>query len=232
MRVRAIRSKTPCYSLLVARAPLKASAGVVVTLAFAAILSGAVTLPVTVLPTGFGLPDLPAPTYPPNVTVEAPPQLPLAAYGAAGQVWLAPRSWTGDGSVGVDGNIFVQPYPIGKDGTTGPHITYAAIPACVGCMLSRAAAYVPDALRQWNEQFNSEGKNQVAVPDGLTVTKVTPRLVTYALPHENDWLVRGAAFYDTDGDAFYEEIRLTLPAADERLAEFLLKYFGDHTGLQ
>jgi hypothetical protein len=70
------------------------------------------------------------------------------------------------------------------------------------------------------------------IPDGLTVTKVTPRLVTYALPHENDWLVRGAAFYDTDGDAFYEEIRLTLPAADERLAEFLLKYFGDHTGLQ
>jgi hypothetical protein len=44
----------------------------------------------------------------------------------------------------------------------------------LGCMLSRAAGYFPGALKQWNEQYNSEGRNQVGVPNGLTVTKGPP----------------------------------------------------------
>ena len=192
----------------------------------------AVTLPVIVLPTTFGLPREEQPKYPSTISVEAPPQLQLSAYGSAGQLWLAPRSWTGDGGVGVDGNIFVHLYPVGKEVVSGPRITYTAIPACVGCMLSVAAPYFPDALKQWNEDYNRDGKNPVAVPRDLAVTRVTSHLVRYALPDGNDLLVRGAAFYDTDGDRFYEEVRLTLPAADELLAEFLLKYFADHTGLR
>jgi hypothetical protein len=191
-----------------------------------------VMLPVTVLPTGFGLPDESAPAYPATINVEAAPGLQLAAYGAARQVWLAPRSWTGAGAVGADGNISFHLYPIGSDGSSGPNITYASISACVGCMLSRAALYFPEALTQWNEEYNADGKNPVAVRGDLAVTKVTPQLVTYKLPNEDNLLVRGAAFYDTRGDAFYAEARLTLPAADDRLAEFLLKYFSDHTGLR
>src|ERR1700680_3922779 len=66
------------------------------------------TLPITVLPTAFGLPDESAPTYPANLSVEVPSHLQIAAYGAAGHVWLAPLAWTGQGSVGVDGGISVQ----------------------------------------------------------------------------------------------------------------------------
>jgi hypothetical protein len=200
--------------------------------AASATLFGAATvaLPVAVLPTGFGLPDEPAPTYPANISVEAPSELQLSAYGAAGQVWLAPGSWTGDGAVGADGNMVVQLYPVGTDGTSGPHITYTVISSCVGCMLSSAAPYFPDALKQWNEEYNSDGKNPVAVPIGLTVTNVTSGLVTYALPSESGLLARGAAAYNHGKAEGYEEVRVTLPPADERLAEFLLKYFIDHAG--
>lgn len=206
--------------------------GALVVLAAAVMVSAAaaVRLPVTILPTSFGLTDAAAPTYPASINVEAPPQLQLSAYGAAGQVWLAPRSWTGHASVGVDGNSVVVLYPVGQDGTSGPRITYAAIPACVGCILSSAAPYFPEALKRWNEDYNSDGKNPVAVPRDLKVTHMAPHLVTYTSPNESGLLVHGAAFYDANGGAGYEEIRLTLPPADERLGGFLLKYFSDHAG--
>lgn len=218
--------------------PLKSPALACALLTSGLPLSGAVlqtparvTLPVTVLPTDFGLPDEPAPSYPANVTVDVPPTIRVAAYGAAQHVWLAPPSWTGRGSVGVNGNVSVQLYPLGSR-TPAPRITYTVIPACRVCMLSSAAPYFPDALKQFNEQYNADGKNPVAVPPGLTITRLTPNLVTYALPNENDLLVRGAAFYDAKNDGFYEEVRVTLPVTNERVADFLLTYFGDHVGLR
>ncbi|HEV3217203.1 MAG TPA: DUF4850 domain-containing protein [Vicinamibacterales bacterium] len=214
-----------------ARASVKMGVGALIFAAAVMVLDAAtVTLPVTVLPTGFGLPDEPAPTYPATINVEAPPELQLSAYGAAGQVWLAPRSWTGAGAVGADGNMVVQLYPAGNDGTSGPHITYTVISACVGCMLSSAAPYFPDALKEWNDEYNRDGKNSVAVPRGLTVTTVTSGVVTYALANGGDLPVRGAAAYDHGKVEGYEEIRVTLPPEDGRLAEFLLKYFVDHVG--
>jgi hypothetical protein len=191
------------------------------------------TLKVTVLPTSFGLPDVTAPTYPATVNVEVPSQLQIAAYGAAGRVWLAPSSWTGAGSVGVDGNVFVNLTPTGGNSASGPRIAYMAMPACTSCILSRAAVYFPDALEQWNTNFNSDRKNPIARPaDGLLLSRLGPHLVQYGLPSENGLPVRGAAFYDPSGDRFYEEVRLVLPETDERLVEFLVKYFADHIGLQ
>jgi hypothetical protein len=190
------------------------------------------TLPITVLPTEFGLPDESAPAYPANLSVEVPPQLQIAAYGTAGHVWLAPPSWTGQSSVGADGGVSVQLHPIASDGGSGSVITYRAVPGCRVCMLSSAAPYFPDALKQFNEEYNRSDKNPVPVPRDRAITRVTPHLVTYALPSGNGLLVRGAVFYDATGDGFYEEVALTLPIADERLAEFLLKYFGDRVGLR
>jgi hypothetical protein len=190
------------------------------------------TLPITVLPTEFGLPDESARTYSASLSLEVPPQLEIAAYGAAGHVWLAPPSWTGQGSVGADGGMSVQLHPTASDGVSGSRITYRAVPGCRVCMLGSAAPYFPDALKQFNEEYNRGDKNPVAAPGDLAITRVTSHLVTSALPSRNGLLVRGAAFYDSTGDGFYEEVTLTLPIADERLAEFLLKYFGDGVGLR
>jgi hypothetical protein len=193
----------------------------------------AVTLPVIVLPTTFGLPGEEEPKYPSTVSVEAPPQLQLAAYGAAGHVWLAPRSWTGHGGVGVDGNIFVQLYPVGGNGVAGQRVTYTVMAACERCMFSSAAPYFPEALKQWNEEFNRDGRNPVAFPIEMVSSQIRPHLVHYNLPEENGLPVHGAAFYDPSGDGgdpFYEEVRMVLPETDKRLTEFLLKYFDDHTG--
>jgi hypothetical protein len=193
----------------------------------------AVTLPVTIVPTTFGLPDEEAPTYPASISVEASPRVQVAAYGGAGQVWLAPRSWTGHASEGVDGSTTVELYPVGEDGTSGPQISYTVIPACVGCMEGAAAPYFPEALKQWNEDYNKDGTNPARIPRNLKITRISPCLVTYALPNEHGLLVRGGAFYgpsDPTGDARYEGVSLMLPPADERLAEFLLRYFTDHAG--
>lgn len=190
-----------------------------------------VTLPVIILPTTFGLPGEEEPKYPSTVSVEAPSELQLAAYGTAGRVWLAPRSWTGHGGVGVGGNIFVQLYPVGGNGVAGQRVTYTVMTACEVCMLSSAAPYFPEALKRWNEERNRDGRNPVAFPAiEILSSRIGPHLVHYGLPEENGLPVHGAAFYDPSGDAFYEEVRLVLPQTDERLAEFLLKYFDEHTG--
>lgn len=192
----------------------------------------AVTLPVAVLPTSFGLPDVPAPTYPANLSVDVPPQVQVAAYGAAGHVWLAPPSWTGDAAVGADGSVLVRLFPVGRDGTSGPRVIYSAEVGCAGCKVADAAPYFPEAMKAWNSDDNFDGKNPIPIPKGLVVHRVSKTFVTYALPNENNLHIRGAAFYDSNGDGFYEEVRLVLPATDERLAEFLLKYFGDHISLR
>lgn len=189
-----------------------------------------VTLPVTVVPTTFGLPGEETPTYPASFSVEVPESVHVAAYGGAGQVWLAPRSWTGKAAEGADGSGQVKLYPSNEHGAFGPQITYTVIPACLGCMLSEAAPYFPKALAQWNEDYNQNGQNPILIPHKLKITHISPRVVIYSLPSEHGFLVRGAAFYDPNGDSGYEEVKLVLPSSDERLAKFLLKYFTDHAG--
>ena len=202
----------------------------------------AIAVPVSVLPTSFAVPDMPAPTYPTTITVAVPPNVQVAAYGAAGRVWLGPQSWTGRGGVGVSGGSSVILYPTAQplvevpwvtdDRLAVPHVSYAVMaPSCQRCILNDAAVYFPEALTEWNKTYNSDGKSPVVVPNDLVAKAVTPRLVTYALPSENGLLVRGAAFYDPDGDGFYAEMRAVLPPADQGLAEVLVKYWGDHVGL-
>jgi hypothetical protein len=188
----------------------------------------AVNLPVRALPTDFGLPDETAPAYVAKVQIEVAPVVRIGAYGAAGHIWLAPQSWTGRASVGVDGNTVVRIYPAGRIGTRGARIIYTSIPACVACILSEAAPYFPDAQQQWDERFNRDGKNPIHAPRGLTLTRTSPHLVRYRLPDEGGLIVRGVAFYN--GTEEFEGIHVVLPAAEEQLSEFLLMYFSDRAG--
>lgn len=183
-------------------------------------------LPVMVLATRFGVPDAPPPIYPFEIHVATAAHFPIAAYGAAGDEWLAPIGWTGQGVVGVDGGINVELHPVGDQTASGARISYTVIPACLGCILSNAARFFPEAFRQWTEEYDRDGKNPISVPAGLKTATAGPHLVAFELPREGGLIVRGEAFYDAAVEPRYEEIHMSLPEADKELADFLLNYFG------
>ena len=186
-----------------------------------------ITLSVTVLPTKYGLLDGPAPTYPETVNVEVPPNVEVAAYGAAGYVWLSPARWTGDAAVGAAGSISVHLLPTGKDARSRPHIEYAAETGCEGCKESDAGPYFPEAMRSYNRGDNFDGKYPIPIPKGLVVRRVSKTFVTYTLPNENNLRVRGTVFWDPAHYGPFLEVRLTLPPEERALGDFLLKYFAD-----
>jgi hypothetical protein len=156
----------------------------------------------------------------------------LAAYGAAYQVWLAPASWSGVASDGVDGTISVDLHPRGANATSSPDITYLKIPGCMGCMLSVAAPYFPSAMKAWNENFNTDGGNPITVPQGLQTQQVSDNVMRYSLPSAEGFFTRGVAYYGSPPGSpadpaytIYAQATVTLPVGDEGLADFILNDF-------
>lgn len=182
-------------------------------------------LTIAPLPTAFGVSDEPAPAYARTITVDAPPQLQIAAYGVANQVWLAPRSWTGGGTVGVDGNVSVELHPVTGDSS----VSYHLVPACMVCQLGRAAPFFPNAVTEWNRRYNSNGSMPLTAPSlGLAVSRADSRLARYSLPDRNGLHVRGVAFYAPDEDGLFAQAEVALPREDDTLSDFLLTYFVAH----
>ena len=98
------------------------------------------------------------PTYPVTVTFQVPGRVQLAAYGAAGYVWLAPLLWTGSGAVGADGSEFIQLFPAGGSREAGPRIESGAETGCFGCKVPDAAPYFREAMRAYNREENLDRK--------------------------------------------------------------------------
>ena len=185
---------------------------------------------VTVLPTSAGQDqtfDYPT-MYP--VSDESSFSDQLAAYGAAGEIWLGPKSWTGEGIVGVDGGERVTLYPVGASATSSAsRISYAKEPACVGCILSEAAPYFPAAMKEWKKSFDDPNGSEILAMPGLQITNTSsPNVVRYSLPASNGFFTVGIADYasaDDGSDPFFAEARVTLPKGKEKLADFLLQDF-------
>lgn len=185
-----------------------------------------IAIPVTVVSTQTALGDNDY-TYPRTLSISVPPSLSgqVGAYGAAGVVWVGPKSWTGNANVGADGNTNVTLYPKGGSGESSPHINYTIFPACVGCILGAAARYFPDAQKMYDQEYNQDGKNPVDIPPGLKVAFDLPHLVRYTLANANGFLTRGAANFS--GVENYTEVRIVLPENEAPLAGFLLERFED-----
>jgi len=151
----------------------------------------------------------------------------IAAYGAAYHIWIGPKEWTGEGASGVDGTLSVNLFPPNGSDSVGPHINYYEVPACVGCMLSAAALYFPDAMQNWNSQFNDDGSDSIRIPNGLKITTISSRLLTYTLPDRNGLAVRGVAYYDStmESNLPFAQAEFTYSRQDSTLIEFLLQSF-------
>lgn len=188
-----------------------------------------IAIPVTVVSTETALAENEKPdySYPRAVSLLVPSSLAgqIGVYGAAGAVWTGPKSWTGHANVGVDGNTNITLYPIGGTGEAFPHITYAIVPACVGCILWAAARYFPEARKEYDDEYNQDGKNPVTIPSGLKITLDLPHFIRYTLPNANGSLTRGAANFS--GLENYSEVRIVLPESDAALADFLIEQFED-----
>jgi hypothetical protein len=152
----------------------------------------------------------------------------IEAYGAFDQIFIGPNGWTGDGSMGANGNTFVELYPFGGSANIGSHFTFIEYPACVGCILSAAGKYFPSALKEYNESYNVDGRNPLDVPEGLQVTPISTTLVRYSYPDINDTITAGVAYFDKNSyfDRGYKEMRITFgPELSGDLVNFLIQTY-------
>jgi len=193
------------------------------------------SLPVVSLPTSDGASEsdslITDYEYPANVAVPGADSFrdQLAAYGAAYEVWVAPKGWTGLGDKGADGNTVAHLHPANGNDSVGPHITYYAIPACQGCILWSAAQYFANARKDYDEEFNNDHSSDINPPAGITMTQLSPRLVVWSLPDTNGLLRKGVAYYSDEGDPFYTEASFYLPTNQDKVAEFLVRNFIRYT---
>lgn len=201
--------------------------------------SSSVRLAVRVLMTSDGLQgdSLFRDQYPDNADVIAAQPLAdkIEAFGAAFHIWIGPKGWTGHAGAGVDGTTSTYLYPVDGSDSSGPRINYYVIPACVGCILSAAAVYFPDAMKGWDDEFNRDGKIPITVPPRLKVTRLSPTLVLYSLPDVNGLRVGGVAYYNSGGeesDASFLSAQFAMRPQDSTLTTFLLNTFIYREGLK
>lgn len=190
-----------------------------------------VTLPITVLRTGYGIygPDgkPPVPSYPPTVTVIGDNSLvnKVAAYGVDEKILIAPRGWVGEGNVGADGGASATLYPSGANPKTSDRIIYDEVPACVSCAWGEAARYFPNALAEYEKNY--PGIAVMAPPLGLSVQRVSDTLVRYSLADTSDGLsTNGVAYYKMEnGQPYFTSLEVRLPQSRDNLSAFLLDDF-------
>ncbi len=181
-------------------------------------------IPVTVLPTRLGFDpqnDGDFLSYPAMVTVTLPADYcgELSAYGAAGEISIGPKAWTGEGSVGASGNRTVTLFPYGKRDKT-QMVFFWAGPG-TGSAIIEAAPYFPWILSRADE-FGIP--RTIAARDFSEVSHLTPSLVRFTVSGLNsEWETRGVAYSNAEkvgknGVWEFVSLEITLPADQEQLA--------------
>lgn len=190
------------------------------------------TLSVTVLKTDYGIsgPDgkPPNPTYPSTATISADSHLisQVAGYGVVERILIAPKNWTGNGSISADGNAYATLYPKGVNPKVSSRLIYKDIPGCIGCMYGEAALYFPSAKAAYEKNF--PGIALMEPPLGLSVQRLSDTLVRYSLADTPDGLsTNGVAYFsDTAGiQPSFVSLEVRLPHSQGDLSTFLLNDF-------
>lgn len=185
--------------------------------------SSTITLTVNVLPTSDDVngPGLHIDRYPKAIRVENAAEFAdhIAAYGAAYQIWIAPKGWIGSAAVAFDGRTTVNLYPPNGSAKSGPRFLYEDSGGCAGCALALAAPYFPSARQSLKELF---AQIPQALPHGTKLTRVSLTLVMYMLSGRERLLCRGAA-YSIPSNEFSAQFEFSLPRSDSRLLKFLMK---------
>lgn len=189
-----------------------------------------VNLPVKILPTSYGI-DIGQFVfeYPKTVKVNVSEKFVdnIQAYGVGEKIVIGPKGWIGNGSVGADGNSYIQIYPSEKDAQSGPLIITSEIPACIGCALEAAAPFFSQAAQQLKANFDMTP----IVISGLKISKIDDSLVKYTISSNSTRIIKiGVARFAQSSDKnalpyYFLKEEITLGNLDSDFANELLDIF-------
>ena len=167
--------------------------------------------------------------FPKSVTVVVPRQWAgeVAAYGVAGCVLLAPKGWSGSGTLYEDGGGEARLHATSMATISGS-LTYQFVSACYGCAMMDASLYFPSLLKAC-EQAYPPGTG-CGPPLAMKRDFLKPGLVAYSISPT----VNGVAETDLPkgfpGGATFAMVQVSLPQADVPLETVLLNYFISVSG--
>lgn len=138
-------------------------------------------------------------------------------YGLPNGSVFVPKGWQlVNGGLGVNGS---QTYTfVPKEGKG--YFTYLNTGACVGCAMSEASLFFPEAKE--NAEENDFMVYQPSLPVKTVVLNSTLR--AYKVEQDEQRL-DGIAYYDAGADMPFWKVEISLPTTDHQLADFLLNQF-------
>ncbi len=190
-------------------------------------------IPVVDLPTTFGAqPDQPSvtPALPSTETVVLPTSVAgaLNAYRSGAGTILAPKDWTGDALVGANGNRTIEVHPPGgsSDGGEGVSVYFASSGTLNA--IAPAGPYNSWVRDHWQDLVGDEPLPTV-IPG---IIDQTAHVVRYEYESTDGLMKYGAAYSDAqdfdglgNGSARFEQIEVTLPAAEQNIAQAIVDQF-------
>ena len=199
--------------------------------------TGSVSLPVVKLHTRYGIDVDSEPTYPLSVVVSVPQSISnqLSAYGAAGDVVVGPRGWTGQGLVAANGNRSIELSPKNSSRDRGARVSVFSASTGEGSAILGAAPYSPWIQSHW--RWLGFDVEPPALKGGIRLVSLTPRLTSYSLPNTPEGLeVRGVIFSDAqdriqDRMWAFTQMEVVLSRGQRHLARGILDVFITQRGL-
>jgi hypothetical protein len=77
-------------------------------------------------------------------------------------------------------------------------------------------------MREGTELFSA---GPIPIPQGLKLVRLSATLVSYRLPSEDGFIVRGVVYYRAGSDPVLKDAKFVMPAGDAGLLSFLLHAF-------
>lgn len=159
---------------------------------------------------------------PNSITVEVDPSIlgGISAYRVAGAVLLGTTGWTGSGGIGANGNISIDLLPTSDSDGAQPQISvYVGSPG-TGNVVAPAAPFNEWVRKHWQEV----GTVPTEIPG---ITGRNGHIVKYTIPQTDGLEMLGAAYSDagdTEGQASFTKIEVTLPTSQRTLASAIIDY--------
>jgi len=146
----------------------------------------------------------------------------IVSYGIAYQRWPGPKSWIGSGGIGTDGNMSVMLYP-NEASKEHIYVKYFSLPACIYCMEKAAAPYFPNAMEDYNRNYNINGEDPILTKDRKYITRMNDSFVRYRIPKTSNTTNIGVIFYP-HGERCYG-MDIVMANKDEGLAELIIDMY-------
>ena len=176
----------------------------------------------------------------------------IAAYGAAGLVWIGPKGWTGEGSLDSNGTLYVKLRPAVRQDSLCPNIVFSEISAPQEFVIRAATRYFGAVYRKYNMKFPKAENKPDITPEGDTIQRMEPMLCndglsidsvlcptlviyTYHAVRFGYGFFKGLAYFSADeGKERYcfKTVEFEYAESDSKLVDFLICTYIKERGLK